>query len=84
MDCSPGLSCCVLAWPIKANNFFPLSLCIAPDGLQTSSQEWSRIEYIPEGFKGSPGPQSLADDGTVSGEFDRAKNRSMASIVVRE
>jgi hypothetical protein len=26
MDCSPGLSCCVLTWLIKANNFFPLSL----------------------------------------------------------
>lgn len=58
--------------PVEENISLPPSPCISTDGLQMSPQEWSRTECIPENFWRSPGPQNLADDGTVFGEFDCA------------
>ena len=59
-------------YSVKENISLPPSPRILKDGLQMSPQEWSRTDCIPDNIWGSPGPQSLADDGTIFGEFDCA------------
>ena len=56
-------------FPVKEIVFLPPSPCISTDGLQMNPQEWSHTEFILQNFWRSPGLQSLADDGTVFGEF---------------
>lgn len=57
---------------VEAHTFLPPSLSASKDGLQMSPQHWALTERLPGHFWGSPGPQTLADDGTIFGDFDSA------------